>query len=406
MTLTANPDHPVLVVGSGPVGLTLASLLVKRGVRVLVVEARAEIEQQPRASTFHAPTLELLDHLDATGPLLESGLIADRYQNRDRQRGIIAEFDFGLLKNDTKYPFRLQCEQQRLCELLLGRLRQDPLADIRFSTRLITFRDDDEVVHATLEADDGESVVEPVSMLIGADGASSTVRGCLDVEFPGATYEDHYLVYLTDYAFEDAFDDLALVNYISDPDEFVVLLRAPEAWRVLFRAGPDLTEEEARDPNRAQERLHGVVERDEDYNILHTQLYRIHQRVASRFRVGRVVLVGDAAHINSPIGGMGMNNGIHDAFDLMRSLPEVLTGQRPVDSLDDWAERRRAVALEYVQMISDRNSKTLAESDGLVRLETQRDLRATAEDPVRAREWLLSSSMLSAVWDQDLLPYA
>ena len=406
MPPATKPDQRVLVVGAGPVGLTIASLLVQRGLRVLVVEARAEIEQEPRASTFHAPTLELLDHLDAAEPLIERGLVADKYQNRDRERGVVAEFDFGVLKDDTKYPFRLQCEQQRLCELLLGRLLREPLAEVRFSTRLTTFSDDGETVSATLVTDDGETTVEQVAMLIGADGASSTVRDRLGVGFPGATYEDRYLVYLTDYPFEEAFEDLVLVNYISDPEEFVVLLRAPEAWRVLFRAGPELTEQQAMDPDRTQERLHGVVARDEDYNVLHTQLYRIHQRVADQFRVGRVLLVGDAAHINSPIGGMGMNNGIHDAFDLARSLPDVLAGREPVDSLDDWAERRRAVALEYVQMITDRNSRTLAESDEQARLETQQMLRATASDPVRAREWLLSSSMISSVNDQDLLPYA
>lgn len=398
-------DQRVLVAGAGPVGLTMAALLAYRGIPVLVVEERAEIDPAPKASTFHAPTLELLDVLGVTEGLVARGLVADTYQNRDRERGVVAEFDFGLLAEDTNYPFRLQCEQQRLCELLLDRLADESLAEVRFSTRLDNFDDDGDGVTAHLVTPDGTRADERVSMLVAADGASSTVREQLGVDFPGATYEDRYLVFLTDFPFEEVFADLALVNYISDPREFVVLLRAPQAWRVLFRAEPELTEAQAFDPVLAQQRLHGVHRRDEDYNVVHTQLYRIHQRVAEEFRVGRVLLIGDAAHLNSPIGGMGMNNGIHDAFDLARSLPDVVAGHEPVAHLDDWARRRRAVAREYVQLITDRNSKALAERDEAARMATQQQLRETANDPGRAREWLLSSSMLKAVDEQQLLPY-
>ncbi len=403
MSHAVDPSNRVLIAGAGPVGLTMAALLVRRGVSVLVAEERSGIDPEPKASTFHAATLELLDHLDVTRSLIDLGLVADTYQHRDRDRGVVAEFDFGVLKEDTPYPFRLQCEQQRLCELLLEQLHAHPLAEVRFSTRLRSF-DDGSDVAAVLESADGVAV-EQVAFLLGADGASSTVRDQLPVEFPGTTYEDRYLVFLTDYPFEDAFDDLSLVNYISDPQEFVVLLRAPRAWRVLFRAAPELSEEEARDPDFAQRRLHGVVPRDEDYNVLHTQLYRIHQRVADEFRIGRCLLIGDAAHINSPIGGMGMNNGIHDAFDLARVLPGVLAGDVDAAELDAWAARRRAVAQEYVQVITDRNSKALAETDEDTRRATQDELRATAQDPARAREWLLSSSMLQAAHAQKLLPY-
>lgn len=398
------PQDRVLVVGAGPVGLTMAALLTRHGVSVLLIEERSEVDPEPKASTFHAPTLELLDHLQVAEPLIDLGLVADKYQQRDRQRGVVAEFDFDLLKEETKYPFRLQCEQQRLCELLLERLGDEPLAEVRFSTRLRSFDDDGEGITVVLDTAGG-AVEERCALLIGADGASSTVREQLWIEFPGTTYEDRYLVYLTGYPFEEAFEDLVLVNYISDPEEFVVLLRAPQAWRVLFRAGPELTEEQAYDPALAQRRLHGVVPRDEDYDVVHTQLYRIHQRVAESFRRGRCLLIGDAAHINSPIGGMGMNNGIHDAFDLARVLPEVLAGEAPADNLDAWAERRRNVAREYVRVITDRNSRTLGEKDETARRAAQAELRATSADPNRARAWLRSSSMLDAVREQDLLPY-
>lgn len=394
----------VLIVGAGPVGLTTAALLEKRGMRVLVVEQASTIDMAPKASTIHGPTLELLEHLDVTEHLLSRGLVADTYQHRDRQRGIVAEFDFSVLKNDTKYPFRLQCEQQRLSEALLQRMESMDRVSIAFDTTLVSFSDVGGGVIATLEGPGGERTVG-ARFLLGTDGASSTVRSQLGIEFEGSTYVDRYLVYLTDHAFENDITNLCLVNYISDPEQFVVLLRAPASWRVLFRTDETMTDEQANDPEMIEALLQGVVAKPEPYGILHTQLYRIHQRVAVEFRRGNVMLLGDAAHINSPIGGMGMNNGIHDAFDLARTLPGVMVGDLPDTALDEWALRRRTVAREFVRVITDRNAKALAEKDEASRLAHQAELAAIASDPVRCRDYLLASSMINAVQDQGLLPY-
>lgn len=400
-------DHEtvdVVIVGAGPVGLTTAALLEKRGMRVLVVERASTIDMAPKASTIHGPTLELLEYLDVTEHLLERGLVADSYQHRDRQRGIVAEFDFSVLKDDTKYPYRLQCEQQRLSEALLERMAPLSRVSIAFDTELVSFVDAGGGVVATLKGPEGERTVG-CRFLLGTDGASSTVRSQLGIEFEGSTYVDRYLVYLTDHAFENDITDLCLVNYISDPEQFVVLLRAPASWRVLFRTDETMTDEQANDPAMIESLLQGVVAKPEPYGILHTQLYRIHQRVAVEFRRGNVMLLGDAAHINSPIGGMGMNNGIHDSFDLARTLPGVMVGDLPETALDEWASRRRTVAREFVRVITDRNAKALAEKDEASRLAHQRELAAIAADPARCREWLLSSSMINAVNEQGLLPY-
>lgn len=394
----------VLIVGAGPVGLTTAALLEKRGLRVLVVERAPTIDMAPKASTIHGPTLELLEHLDVTEHLLERGLVANTYQHRDRQRGIVAEFDFSVLKDDTKYPFRLQCEQQRLSEALLDRMETRERVSIAFDTELASFCDTGGGVVATLKGPEGERTVG-CRFLLGTDGASSTVRSQLGIDFEGSTYVDRYLVYLTEHDFENDIADLCLVNYISDPEQFVVLLRAPASWRVLFRTDETMTDERANDPGMIEELLQGVVAKPDPYKILHTQLYRIHQRVAAEFRRGNVMLLGDAAHINSPIGGMGMNNGIHDAFDLSRALPGVMVGDLPDTALDEWAFRRRTVAREFVRVITDRNAKALAEKDEASRVAHQRELAAIASDPVRCREWLLSSSMINAVHEQGLLPY-
>lgn len=393
----------IVVAGGGPVGLTTAALLADREVEVTVVESLAAVSREPRASTFHAPTLELLDTLDVTERMHAMGLIADRYQNRDRARGIVAEFDFGLLADDTKYPYRLQCEQHKLCELLVERLAAHPYADLRFSTRLEGFTQDGTGVEVTVRGTDGVDRLR-ADLLVAAEGANSSIREALGIDFTGTTYEDRYLVLVTLFPFEDHLEGLTWVNYISDPREYVVLLRAPEGWRVLFRAPANLSDTEAQDAESCRRRLRGVVAGAEEHEILHTQLYRIHQRVAERFADGRVLLIGDAAHINSPIGGMGMNNGIHDAFALARVLPDALSGTAGLAVLEDWGHRRHEVARRYIQVITDRNAKVLGEQDEAERLRQQAELAAAAADPVRAREWMLGASMLRPVWEQGLLP--
>lgn len=394
----------VVLVGAGPVGLTTAALLEKHGLSVLVVERASTIDMTPKASTIHGPTLELLEHLEVSQHLIDRGLIADRYQHRDRKNGVVAEFDFAVLREDTKYPFRLQCEQQRLSEALLDRFASSTGVSVVFDTELVAFSDTGTGVIATVRGPDGEHTVA-CRFLLGTDGASSTVRRQLGIEFEGSTYVDRYLVYLTDHPFENDIRDLCLVNYISDPEQFVVLLRAPASWRVLFRTDESMTDERANDPAMIESLLQGVVAKPEPYDILHTQLYRIHQRVASDFRRGNAMLLGDAAHINSPIGGMGMNNGIHDAFDLARTLPGVIAGDLPDTALDEWADRRRTVAREFVRVITDRNAKALAEKNESARIAHQQELASIAADPVRCRQWLRSSSMIDAVHEQGLLPY-
>jgi 3-(3-hydroxy-phenyl)propionate hydroxylase len=375
----------VLVAGAGPVGLTTAVLLAEAGMTVEVFEAADTISTQPRASTFHPPTLDLLDRIGITEPLIAQGLKAPVYQHRDRERGLVANFDHAHLAEDTGFPFRLQAEQHKLCELLLERLGDR----VRFNHRVLGVSQDENGVVVCAEGPDGP-VVAQGDWLVDAGGAPGAVRQALGIEFEGFTYEDRYLVLLTRFPFEDHLEGLETVNYISDPDEYVVLLRAPDAWRVLFPV-----KEEIRDPEVWERMLQSVVPGPEPYEVLHHQLYFIHQRVAERFREGRILLIGDAAHVNSPIGGMGMNNGIHDAFALAEALP--------ADKLDEWAEQRRRIALDYVRIITDRNARALGEKDPAKRLEAQRELAATAADHDRARAYLLESSMMNAVRRQGLL---
>jgi 3-(3-hydroxy-phenyl)propionate hydroxylase len=380
----------VLIAGAGPVGLTAAADLVRRGVPVTVLEAGADLSTESRASTFHPPTLDMLAELGAAEPLIAQGLLAPQFQYRTKA-GLIAQFDFGAIADVTKHPFRLQCEQSRLTRILLEKLRGNPLFAIEFSAPVAGVTQTADGVSVTIDRD-GHNGTREGPWLIGADGARSEVRRALDIEFAGFTWPERYLVVSTSYDFPSVMPDLVSVNYVADPERWYFLLRTPSHWRVMFRIGADESDELALSPEFAQTLLSQIVP-GVTYDIAHTTLYRVHQRVAKEFRKGRAFLIGDAAHVNNPLGGMGMNGGIHDAMNLTERLARVWHGEAPDSELDRFAKQRRLVAEEYVQNQSIQNKKNL-ESPGT---EFADRLRAIAADPKRTYDYLIGVSMIGSL---------
>jgi 3-(3-hydroxy-phenyl)propionate hydroxylase len=386
----------VVVVGGGAVGLTAALALARRSVPVTVLEAAPQLVEEYRASTFHPPTLEMLDDLGLAQGMLAKGLIAHTFQYRDRAEGLVAEFDFGLLKNDTRFPFRLQLEQYALSVAAYEELSRVPGASVRFGHEVTGVRMDGDcvVLEVTTEAG-AQEISAPYA--IGADGATSAVRRSLGIAFDGMTYPERYLVLFTTFDFAEHMGDLAYVNYVSDPEQWFVLLRTPGVWRVLFPTDAEHTDIELEVDAVSQEHLKRVVPSDQDYPILHRMLYRVHQRVADTYRMGRVLLAGDAAHVNNPLGGMGLNGGIHDAVSLANALGDVWHGRAREQALDEHSERRRRIAIDYVQAWTHQNAVAIAQSDPAARRLQQDELRATAADPERARRYLLRTSMIEAL---------
>ncbi|GAA1499679.1 NAD(P)/FAD-dependent oxidoreductase [Dactylosporangium maewongense] len=367
----------VIVAGAGPVGLTAALTLHRLGADVTVLEAGEALATESRASTFHPPSLEMLAGLGVLPALLEQGLVSPRFQYRERGGGIIAELDMGLLAGDTPYPFRVQCEQSKLTRLLLPLL---PPGTVHFGQRVERVAQD----RTGVTVNDGLRG----DWLIGADGANSAVRRSLFGDaFEGITYPDRFLVGSTDEDLAALLPGIADVNYLFDPVEWLVLLRTPDHWRVLLPTPPDTPDdlEKARLP----ERLLGVADPGRPWRVAHTTLYRVHQRVAESFRVGRVLLAGDAAHINNPLGGMGMNSGIHDAVLLAKA---VMTGDE--DVITGTADARRAVARDYVQKTTHGNWEKLRSGGASA---YAAELRALAADPAAARAYLLRSSMIASL---------
>jgi 3-(3-hydroxy-phenyl)propionate hydroxylase len=386
----------VVVVGAGPVGAVAALRLAREGVPVTVLEAGDGTGTESRASTFHPPTLEMLDELGVAENILEQGLIASTYQVRDRREGLIAEFDLSVLRDETRFPFRLQCEQSRLTEAILARLAETSGVEVRFSAPVHDVRPEgDEVV--VRYGDDRSPETLRAGWVIGSDGAHSAVRRSLGIEFEGMTYPERFLVVTTPLELKELLPDIAYVNYVADPREWFVLLRIPTAWRVLFPVPEETEDAEVLDESNIQRLMQGVHPRKEPYPIEHTTLYRVHQRVVERFRVGRVLLAGDAAHVNNPLGGMGMNSGVHDAYFLAGALSRVLRGEEGEGALERCARWRREVALRYVAATTDRNWSSIRESESDARRRQHEEWRRIAGSPEATREFLLRSSMLASV---------
>ncbi|HEY2671053.1 MAG TPA: NAD(P)/FAD-dependent oxidoreductase [Rugosimonospora sp.] len=388
--------NEVIVVGGGPTGLTAAAALVHRGVPVTVMEAAPALSTEWRASTFHPPTLELLKELGIVDEMVSRGLVADKYQIRDRVDGMIAEFDLSVLAGDTEFPFRLQLEQYKFAEMLAERMHNHPLCTVHYGEPVESVEDGGDAVSVNARLADGTAVTRRARYVIGADGARSAVRKSLGVPFSGHTYPVRFLILSTTSPFEKTMPDICYVNYIWDPVEPMMLLRIPDVWRVLFSIGPDEQEGDLLEPDSLRRRVAQVTP-DGGFDVLSAQYYSVHQRVADTFRSGRVLLIGDAAHVNSPVGGLGLNSGIHDAFDLAIRLAPHLAGEAGPEVLDEYAARRRQIALEFVRRVTHRNTTMMIEQQAEARAKNRRDMQAIAADPARQREWLLESSMIAGV---------
>lgn len=390
------PDRkPVLVVGAGPVGLVAAAALLREGVPVTVLEAGAEVSAEMRASTFHPPTLDMLDGLGAAAAMVGQGIVAPRMQYRSRRdHGVVAEFDFGILADATRHPFHVHCEQSRLTRILHGLLRDRPGFAIRFGARVAACADEGDRASVTLA--DGTRVEG--SHVIGCDGARSAVRKASGIAFEGFTWPERFLVLSTPFDFAGAIPGLADVAYYADPEEWFFLLRVPGLWRAMFPVPEGAHDEAALADGYAQGRLRRVVPGLADLPpIRHRTLYRVHQRVASTYRRGRVLLAGDAAHVNNPLGGMGLNGGIHDAVNLAGTLAAVWRGEAPEALLDRYDRQRRGVTVEHVQRRSIANKRDLEAGGPDAGRAFRERMAETAADPAKARAFLLDVSMIAGL---------
>jgi 3-(3-hydroxy-phenyl)propionate hydroxylase len=360
---------------------------------VIVLEASRDLSGELRGSTFHAPTLDMLDELGATPAMIERGIIAPRMQYRSRTEGIIADFDFGLLADVSRHPYRLQCEQFKLTRILHELLKDQPGIEIRFNAKVCACVDQGDSTEVTLE--DGGRLRG--AYVVGADGAHSAVRKATATDFEGFTWPERFLVLSTPVDFADLIPNLADVAYFADPEEWFFLLRVPELWRAMFPVPADIPDEATTTDEFVRARFGRIVPGRDDYPTRHRTLYRVHQRVARTFRHGRILLAGDAAHINNPLGGMGLNGGIHDAFNLAAKLARVWHGEAEAELLEQYDRQRRAVTIEHVQRQSIHNKLSLEATDPAAQRAFRERMAGISADPVKSYAYLCDVSMISSL---------
>ncbi len=381
---------PVVVVGAGPVGLTVALSLAHQGVPVRVLEAEPGLTIDHRAGSFHPPTLEMLARFGVTEEMHRIGIRVPRWQIRDRRQGVIVEWDLGLIADLTPYPYRFHLEQFRLTPILLEKLRAFPNTTVHFSTQ---FRDAEQHADSLTVRTSGRDF--QASWLIGCDGGRSMVRKLVGTEFEGFTWPERFVVISTP---QDVHKHGFTSNaYIADPKEWAAMFHMPGLWRLAFPVHPDEDEAEVLADDAIEARMQRFLRRPERYEVVQKGIYRVHQRVAREWRAGRVLLAGDAAHLNNPLGAFGLNGGLHDAVLLGEYLGKVCSGEADESALDLYVRQRRTANVEFVQTQSIGNKRMLEEADPAKREKTFAELRRIAADRETARDFLIRSSMIWSV---------
>jgi 3-(3-hydroxy-phenyl)propionate hydroxylase len=342
----------VAVVGAGPVGLSLALGLARAGRSVVVLEKEAGTSEHSRAPAIWPRTQEVLAGLEVLDRLVEEGLPLERGELWDGDRGrVLLRLPFTELAAETPYPRLLIVPQSVTERVLAAALAEQPTAELRFSAAVEGIEPNGRTVKVTVRGDRGLETVE-AAFVAGCDGAHSTVRHALGASFDGLTYEVRAA--LADVALERDDPGLPFPRFSTHGSLALAIRISEQLWRLILPVAED-------DPlpldarvERAVAQLFGAT----GYRTVWRSDFRLHRRIASTFARGRVVLAGDAAHLNSPVGGQGMNAGIQDAEGLTAALLAALDADDPVP-ITTWADRRREAVRGGVNRFTDRMTRLL-----------------------------------------------
>jgi len=400
-------DDRVIVVGAGPVGAVMTLALVRKGIPAILLEQLPDAAEDQRAATIHPPTVEILVELglekEAFSEEPSGGMSAPLFHFRDRATGeLYAVFDINLLAGEVSYPFVLQWEQYKLVHAALPHIRASGLAEVRFSTKVTGLEQGADYVEATVTNESGETETLRARYLVGTDGGSSMVRRLAGIAFEGFTYPERFIKIGTTFDLLAANKNFCTRNYFSDPVEWLNLFKVkgygpPGIWRGVLPVPADESDEAAVSPDGVQRRLQGIHPKRGDYDVPYHALYAVHQRVAATFNTGRVLLAGDSAHVNNPIGGMGMNGGIHDAMNLAEKLADIWFGRTGPEVLDRYTRQRRKAQTDYVQAQTIENKRRLEEKDPAVQRQHLEELRRISEDVALHRKFLYRSSLFDSL---------
>lgn len=390
----------VIIVGGGPIGALTGLRLARHGIPVTVLDKLDKPAEDHRAATLQPSTLDLFDPMGLTPELIRQGLKSVLFQWRDREtHEVVAEFDYGYLKDDTAYPFVVQIEQHKTVNVALAAAAKEPLFKMIRPIDVTEVSQGPDWVEARATREDGTVEVHRGRWLVGADGGRSIVRKAMDVTFDGFTWPERFNIVTTTRDLEAAMG-FRLRNYCAHPERWVSLMKVPGEnfeglWRCVFPAKNEESDEEVMSDAWIAARFAECLAPAGKCDIIHRNMYNVHQRVAGAFYEGRFLLAGDSAHVNNPIGGMGMNSGFQDGINLADKVAEIWKGADPVPLLARYDRQRRQTAIEYVQAQSIANKRTLEESDPKVRATNLENLRRMAANPDQHRDFVLRSSLIA-----------
>lgn len=392
----------IAIVGAGPAGIVCALALAKRGVRVTVFEQEPAPVRDQRAASIHPPTLEMLDEIGITQKIIDDGLISSKYRFHDRVSGdVVAEFDLDMMRDEFRFPFVLQYEQYKLTAMISGAYGDSENFDVRFSHKVVALEQN--VDGVTLDIDTPAGIERfDFAYVIGCDGGRSAVRRLAGFNFEGFTYPEKFIKIATPFDIAEIWPHLVYRNYFSSPTEWCNLFKVrgedgKGLWRAILPMRPDEDDVAAQEPANIQKRLQRLLPKAGSYPLAYVDVYSVSQLVADTFRRGRVLLAGDSAHVNNPIGGMGMNGGIHDAFNLADKLANVVAAGGDDAQLDVYARQRRHAAVSYVQAQTISNKRLLEEADPVVRQANLRNLRQIAENREMSHDYMRRASLLESL---------
>ena len=378
----------VLIVGAGPTGVLTAWGLARAGAEVTLIEREPDVVASPRATVYLPSTLKVLDELDLLPEVLRLAEIGYELNVRFKLSGRIGRIDHRLISDLTPYAYTLHLGQHDLARMVLPHLLALPGTAVRWNTAFEGLTQQDNVVTVSLSTPEGPQTCE-FDWVIGADGARSVVRRSMGATFDGFTWPETFMATNVYYDFESC--GYAYSNMVADADNWHVVARIDQRagfWRVSYGESTELSEEERL--GRIAERYKHFMPRATPWQLDRANSYRVHQRSASTYRAGRVLLAGDAAHSTNPIGGMGLTSGIQDAGALARCLSAVISGVAVDDILDWYAYERRRCFLEVANPSAIEFKRRAQEADPVRRREDEANFLAMQEDREMTRGALMA----------------
>lgn len=359
--VTLKPLVDVIVIGGGPVGFVNALGLAQAGIRVTVIEAESQIINSPRAAVYFWSVLDGLGRLGILEDALAAGVRKQDYTYLVRRTGERIVYSMETLKDHTPHPYNLHLGQHLLADIAMRRLQTFPNATVRFGTRLEGLHQNADGV--TLSVAIGQHTEElRARWVIGADGAASSVRRLLGLSFDGLSWQERFVATNVKYDFER--HGYARATFVID-DRFgavIAILNNEGLWRCTYMEDAALPEETFLE--RLPHMYEAILPGRGSYELVAASPYRMHQRSAPRYRVGRVVLAGDAAHVTNPTGGLGLTCGLFDSYALYPALAAIIVEGADDAVLDRYSAARRDIFLNRVSPQATANKQLIYHANG------------------------------------------